>query len=530
MAGTVRRGGQIAWAGLKLGVAVLRLRRRAPDRLPAYVSATLVGLGTTFVKLGQGLSLRWDLLPAPYREALSRLHSDVPPFPAEEAMRIVEQAFGAPVGELFASFDDKPLAAASVAQIHPARMHDGRDVVVKITRPGIHAQVQADLLLLRRTMRVAQWIWPPLKRHRPLELVDELGAFLRDEIDMRHEAQNMRRMAKVLDALPGITQPHVVEPYATRNVLVQDRSHGTRLEAAYGTAAAPALARALLGAYVHQLFGAGVFHADPHPGNLFFFDDGRLCLHDFGSIGVLDPASRLALGGMVEAIAADDAEGVLDAAIAMGFFPPQVDRRSHVREIHLILAEMASRPLAQWSIAEAIWRVARIGQGAGFRLPAHLLSLIRTLFLVENTLRALDPDLDLLGTLSAQAAAIADIAEASRPSGNRPLAMRLARTARQLPQIATDLLRQAQLSDGRPAFSVHHHGLSSTQEAIARTGNRLALALVTLGLYVSGALLSLHSDGPQVFGHMPFLAMVAFAAAGLLSLRLVMAIARSGHL
>src|SRR3546814_8179612 len=107
----------------------------------------------------------------------------------------------------------------------------------------MHAQVQADLRLLRHTMRVAQWVWPPLKRHRPLDLVDELGAFLRDEIDMRHEAQNMRRMARVLDALPGITQPHVVEPYATRDVLVQDRSHGTRLETAYGTAAAPPLAR-----------------------------------------------------------------------------------------------------------------------------------------------------------------------------------------------------------------------------------------------------------------------------------------------
>lgn len=214
MAGTVRRGGQIAWAGLKLGVAVLRLRRRAPDRLPAYISTTLVGLGTTFVKLGQGLSLRWDLLPAPYREALSRLHSDVPAFPAEQARRSVEQAFGAPVDALFASFDDRPLAAASVAQIHPARMHDGRDVVVKITRPGIHAQVQADLRLLRRTVRVAQWLWPPLTRHRPLELVDELGAFLRDEIDMRHEAQNMRRMARVLDALPGITQPHVAQSIA----------------------------------------------------------------------------------------------------------------------------------------------------------------------------------------------------------------------------------------------------------------------------------------------------------------------------
>ena len=530
MAGTVRRGLQIAWAGLRMGVDFLRLRRRAPEQLPARVSATLVGLGTTFVKLGQGLSLRWDLLPAPYREALSRLHSDVPAFPADQARRMVEQAFGAPVSELFASFDDRPLAAASVAQIHPARMHDGRDVVVKITRPGIHAQVQADLRLLRRTMRVAKWLWPPLKRHSPLELVDELGAFLRDEIDMRHEAQNMRRMAKVLDSLSGMTQPHVVEPYASRDVMVQDRSHGTRLETAYGTAAAPALASALLDAYVHQLFGAGVFHADPHPGNLFFFSDGRLCLHDFGSIGVLDPTSRLALGGMVEAIAVDDAEGVLDAAIALGFFPSQVERRSHVREIHLILAEMAARPLAEWSIAEAIWRVARIGQGAGFRLPSHLLALIRTLFLVENTLRALDPDLDLMGSLSAQASDIADIADASRPGGNRPLAMRLARTARQLPQIATDLLRQAQLSDGRPALSVHHHGLAPTHEALARTGNRLALALVTLGLYVSGALLSLHSDGPQVFGHLPVMAVLAFTAAGLLSLRLVMAIARSGHL
>lgn len=531
MAGTVRRGGQIAWAGLKLGVAMLRLRRRAPDLLSAYISTTLVGLGTTFVKLGQGLSLRWDLLPATYREALSQLHSDVPPFSADQARRIVEQAFGAPVDELFARFDETPLAAASVAQIHPARMHDGRDVVVKITRPGIHAQVQADLRLLRRTVRVAQGLWPPLKRHRPLELVDELGTYLLDEIDMRHEAQNMRRMARVLDSLPSITQPHVVEPYVSRDVLVQDRSYGRRLDSAYGTSAAPALAQALLEAYVHQLFGAGVFHADPHPGNLFFFSDGRLCLHDFGSIGVLDPASRLALGGMVQAIAADDAEGVLDAAVALGFFPPQVERRSHVREIHLILAEMASRPLAEWSIAEAVWRVARIGQGADFRLPAHLLALIRTLFLVENTLRALDPNLDLLGTLSARAAEVAGLVDASRPGGGRPFALRqLARAAHQLPQIAADLLRQAQLNHGRPAISVHHHGLSSSQEALARTGNRLALALVTLGLYVSGALLSLHSDGPQVFGHLPFLAVLAFAAAGLLSLRLVAAIARSGHL
>lgn len=529
MAGTVGRGLQIAGAALRLGFDVLRLRRRSPERLSQRVSATLLALGTTFIKLGQGLSLRWDLLPAPYREALSRLHGDVPPFPASEAIATIERAFDAPLGQLFASFDETPLAAASVAQIHAARLHDGRDVVVKIARPGIHAQVQADLRLLRRTVRVAQWLWPPLQRQRPLQLVDELAGFLRDEIDMRHEAQNMRRMAGAIDSLPGVTLPHVIDPFASREVLVQERSLGKRLESAYGTPAAPALANALLDAYVYQLFGAGVFHADPHPGNLFLLDDGRLCLHDFGSIGVLDPVSRLALGGMVEAIAANDAEGVLDTATALGFFQPHVDRRMHAREIHLILAEMASRPLAQWSIAEAIWRLARIGRGEGFRLPPHLLVLMRTLFLVENTLRALDPDLDLLGTLTSRAAEITRVIDATRPNG-RPLAHRLARTARQLPQLVADLLRQAQLSNGRPAFSVHHHGLHSTQEAFARTGNRLALALVTLGLYVSGALLALHAEGPRVLGHLPFLAVVAFAAASLLSLRLVIAISRSGHL
>jgi len=121
------------------------------------------------------------------------------------------------------------------------------------------------------------------------------------------------------------------------------------------------------------------------------------------------------------------------------------------------------------------------------------------------------------------------VVDASRPAG-RPLTLRLARTARQLPQLVADLLRQAQLSDGRPAFSVHHHGLHSTQEALARTGNRLALALVTLGLYVSGALLTLHAQGPTLLGHLPWLAVIAFVAAGVLSLRLVIAISRSGHL
>ena len=520
---------EIFCAALWLALDVLRWRHRAPDRLPVRISQTLVSLGTTFVKLGQGLSLRWDLLSPAYRDAFSRLHSDVPPFDSTSAVASVELSFGAPIHELFASFDAAPIAAASVAQIHGARLRDGRDVVVKVTRPGVHEQVHADLALLRRTVRICQWLWPPLKRHQPIRLVDELAAFMRDEIDMRHEAQNMRRMAPVLARCEGLTMPHLIEPWVSRNVIVQERSRGQRLDAAFGTPEAPKLARTLLDGYLLQLFGAGVFHADPHPGNLHVLDDGHLCLHDFGSVGVLDPASRVALGSMIEAIVANDASAALDAAIELGFFDSKVDRRSHEREIHLILAELASRPLSQWSIAEAIWRVARIGSGEEFRLPADLLALMRTLFLLENTLRALDPELDLLATLDGRAADVARAIEASMPS-RRPLAVRVARAARKLPDLVADLLRQAELNGGQPAISVHHHGLHTTREAIARTGNRLALALITLGLYVSGALLTLHDSEPQLFGHLPVLAAVAFLAAGALSLRLVVAISRSGHL
>lgn len=529
MAATMTRGLEIAWAAIRLGFAAWRLRRRSSEELALRIRDTLIDLGTTFVKLGQGLSLRWDLLPAPYRDALSTLQSDVPPFAASEAMRIVEDELGQPLGKLFATFDEAPLAAASVAQIHGALLHDGREVVVKVTRPGIRIQVEADLRLLRRVVRIAQSLWPPLRRVRPLALVDELTSFLRDEIHMLHEAQNMRRMAAVLDPLSDVTLPHVIDDLASRNVVVQERSRGARLESVYGTPAARPLAGVLLDCYVHQLFGVGVFHADPHPGNLFLLEDGRLCLHDFGSIGVLDPPSRVALGGMVEAIAANDAEAVLETAIELGFFEPLVEGRTHVREIHQILAEMSGLPLVQWSIADAIWRVARIGRGESFTLPAHLLVLMRTLFLVENTLRALDPKLDLLGELARRATDVARVVDADR-SGQRPMRLRLARAARRLPELVEGLLRQAQLSDGRPAFSVHHHGLSSTESALSRTGNRLALALVTLGLYVAGAVLALHGEGPQVFGHLPVLAIVAFTAAALLSLRLVFAINRSGHL
>lgn len=519
---------QIAAALGGFGWAWWRERRRAPDTLPDRLRHTLEGLGTTFVKLGQGLSLRRDLLPAPYLVALESLHNHVPPFDAAQAVASIEAAFGQPVNQLFAEFEREPFAAASVAQVHRARLADGRVVAVKVRRPGIEAQVAADLRLLRRFARIVQWLLPGLRRHRLLELIDELAQFLRQEIDMVQEARNMRRLASSLDPLPYLTLPHVIEPMASAAVIVQEFSHGTPLASRYKTPRGRELAGLVLDAYVHQLMGAGVFHADPHPGNLFELPDGRLCLHDFGSIGFLDPASRSALAQLIEGLVVNDAATVLDAVVAMGFIEGPIDRRAYLRAISEILSSLATLPLNEWSMADAIWRVARIGAGENFRLPRHLLVLMRTLFLAENTLRALDPDLDLVQALSARAEQMAQTLKQQSPG--RPVHAQLLHSAEQLPALAIQVLRQLRLEDGRPSLSLHHAGVQSLETTLARTGNRLALALITLGLYVAGAVMMLHGAGPQLWGHLPALSVLAFAAAFVLSWRLVRAISRSGRL
>ena len=313
-------------------------------------------------------------------------------------------------------------------------------------------------------------------------------------------------------------------------MLVQELSLGAPIASTFGTERGRIAARQLLDAYLHQLFIDGVFHGDPHPGNLFTMADGRLCFHDFGTVGYLDPTARLAFARMLDAISYGDAEDALDAALALGFLGPPIDRREYTRNISEILDELTTLPLSQWSLAETVWRIARLGHGERFRLPRHLLVLMRTLFLAENTIRAMDPGFDLLGELGQRRESLATAIAQSTQAGKRPLAQRIARTARSLPAVAADLLRQAQSEEGRPSLSMHHRGLEELELHIGRTGNRLSLALVTLGLYIAGSILMLHSAGPRVWGDVPILALVAYAMALLLSLRLVLAIARSGHL
>lgn len=480
-------------------------------------AALLQGLGTTFVKLGQHLSLRADLLPEAAQQTLARLQDHVGPFPSEQARQAVEAAFGQPCSQLLARFDLAPLAAASVAQIHRAALPDGTEVIVKIRRPGAVEAVESDMRILHMVATVAQVLLPPLRRWGLAAIVDEIAGNLRLEMDLAREARFVRRFADAWRGSPDVDIPDVVDGLCTTSVMVQRYSSGVRIDAV----AAPereACARRLVDSYVTQLFEHGLFHGDPHPGNLFVMPDGRICFHDFGIVGRLDRRLRRALTAFALAFVEQDADWVVDAWLAMGVVGSQVERRAFLPVVQSLLADCAERPLRDWSLPAALGRLVAAGRSQAVRLPADLLVLTRTMLLLEGTVRALAPAFSIFETLTRHAA-VGSIQLVPRQEPSKRLAFEMGGAANDLPAMLAQRLHGAVARER--LFEIAIVPDVRLQEGVDRASRRIALALVTLGLYIASSLLMQHAVGPQWSG-MPLLALAGYA----LAIRFTFSIAR----
>ncbi|MBN9138175.1 MAG: AarF/ABC1/UbiB kinase family protein [Phyllobacterium sp.] len=516
------------WDGAVGRLGLSRSVPQAPERL----RLSLERLGTTFIKLGQALSMRRDVLPDAYIEALQALQDHVAPFPAKEAIEEIERGLSRHVNELFAEFDATPLAAASIAQVHTARLHDGRDVIVKVRRAGIKQKIDRDMRALTWLTRIALMLAPRLRHYQPLRVIDEIWSNLYKEIDFRREAQNIKRFAVAFAEWPTLLVPDVVDDLVCETAIVQERSGGLRIDDPAVKSIGPRLAQNFVDAYLHQIFVLGVFHGDPHPGNLFVTQDKRICFHDFGLIGFLDRAARRKLAAFTIAFIRQDADWLLDAAIDLGVLGGEMDRGEFRRGLAEIIADYAALPLKDWSLAEAFLRVTRLGRAQNVFVPLDLLILMRAMFLAEHTVRILDPDFQLLENLQAKGPeALKGAMEQSDWTGALDrLKIDAITAAHDLPAVIRSWTRQlVQEGDGL-GLSLHVRELKGLNEHIDRGSNRLALGLVTLGLYIAGSLLMQHSIGPRIFGDMPALAAFAYILALWFTFRLVRGIARSGKL
>jgi ubiquinone biosynthesis protein len=379
-----------------IGVMVPRLPGSVPpapsrERLAQRLADVLTELGPTYIKLGQLLATRADLFPPEVTRALSSLHSSVAPIPYVEVRRTIEHELGRALSGAFAHFEERSLAAASIGQVHRARLFDGTDVVVKVQRPGLRLTVEADLAIMRRIAQLLAQHVPEVAAYDPVNLVEAFARSIRQELDFRTEAKNAEKLRSVLEGAAEAHVPRVFEEFTSERVLVMEFVAGVRLSD-IPPEARPRVRAALIRAFVRQTVEYGVFHADPHPGNLMVLDDGRVVLLDLGTIDELDDSLRSALFRLGFALSLG-LKGVLSdalVAIARTDNPGAVDKPKLQKDIDEVL-----RGASQGG-AMVLGQMFAMSRTHALRMPPALLALMRALAILDGVLRGLDPSGDLV--------------------------------------------------------------------------------------------------------------------------------------
>ena len=368
------------------------------DAPPEQLAADLEAMGPTFVKLGQVLSSRPDLLPEPYLKALARLQDKVKPFPYAEVEAIVEAELGVRISKAFSRFEAEPIAAASLGQVHAAALRDGRRVVVKVQRPNITSQIADDFEVLSQIAEYLDAHTETGRRYRFLNVLEEFRLTIQQELNYEREAQNLIAVGKNLSGLDLIEIPQPVFDYSTRRVLTMSYVGGRKITSLGPLARlelqGAALAEQLFKAYLKQVVIDGLFHADPHPGNVFLTNDGRIALLDLGMVGHTTPAMQEKLLKILIAVSEAKSEDAASVVVDISETSEDFDAAEFQRRIGQLIMLQRDQSLEQVDIGLTLLKVSRIACECGLYVPSELTLLGKTLLQLDEVGRILDPSFD----------------------------------------------------------------------------------------------------------------------------------------
>jgi predicted unusual protein kinase regulating ubiquinone biosynthesis (AarF/ABC1/UbiB family) len=521
-------------------VATLFLKHR-PDRLAAgggdalsldadarheraeaeRLANDLETLGPTFIKLGQLLSTRADLLPHVYLDALSRLQDDLAPVPVEQIQRTIEADLNVRVSKAFASFDAEPLASASLGQVHRATLRDGRPVAVKVQRPGIVERVADDLKVLDEIAAFVDAHTEVGRRYEFAPMMREFRKALSDELDYEIEASHLRVLKRNLAQFGRIVVPAPIEGYVGTRVLAMEYVTGTKVtqlnQVALIDAAPEMLATGLIEAYLHQILIDGFFHADPHPGNVLITDDNRLALIDLGMVGHLSPTLQDRLLKLVLAISEGRGEDAADAAIVLGDKREDCDEDGFRRDVVASVGHYSGASLAAFQVGKIVLDVNRSAGAHGIKSPVELTMLGKALLNLDHIARSLAPSLDVNAAIRTHASTLMQqrLLKSLSPGTVFTTVLEAKEFTEQLPRRINRVLES--LASSQLKLRVEMIDEGAVIDGLQKVANRIALGLVLAALIVGAAMMMRIESRFTLLGYpgLPTLLLLVAASLGL---------------
>jgi predicted unusual protein kinase regulating ubiquinone biosynthesis (AarF/ABC1/UbiB family) len=487
------------------------------------LAADLEKLGPTFIKLGQLLSTRADLMPATYLEALSRLQDQIEPFPFEEVDKTVSSELGVRISKAFADFDPEPLAAASLAQVHLAHMRDGRAVVVKVQRPDIREQIVADLEALGEIAHFLDSHTELGQRYDFENMLRDLRTSILRELDFKLEANNLITFSENLREFDHIIIPQPIEDFCTSRVLTMEYIPGKKI-----TELSPlrlmeidghGLAKELFRAYLKQILIDGFIHADPHPGNVFLTDDDRIALLDLGMVVRLMPGFRDNVLRLLLAIAEGRGEEAAEATIRIGEPKPSFDKAQFTKRIAELVAENADSNLTTLNSGRVVLEITRISADCWFRLPSQFTVVAKALLNLDRSVLTLDPGFEPAAIIRQRAMEILqrNLLQTLAPGNLIGGVVELKEFAEKLPGRVNKILDTI----GNNEFKVDIDAFDEkiVLEGLQKVANRISLGLILASLIVGASMLMRVETSFRILGYpgfpLIFFILAAFAGIGL---------------
>jgi len=527
----VDRTGMAARARLSARLRSRKATDVRPLNAPQRLRMALEELGPTFIKVGQLLSTRSFLLPPAFIDELSRLQDKVKPIPFDEVKIVIEKELKSSLDLLFNSFDQNPIASASVALAYRARLLTGEQVVVKVQRPKIIRLIETDMTILHDLAGMIERHLDEAQQYNPVAMVEELSRSMKREVDFMNEARSIEQFGANFEKVPTVHVPKVHWDYCTSKIVTLEYIDGIKISeiGLLRSSGADLKQVAHIGMQfiLKQIFEDGFFHADPHPGNLFYTKDGRIAPVDFGIMGRLDDWLMDEISDMLIAIWRRDVDLIIRVLVDLGAFPEEANPQPLRAELSEFLYRYYGLSLRKINMKSIVSDGLDIISRHRLRVPSNMLLLAKTIGTYEDLGRKLDPNYNLVKEVKPHLRKLI-----LRRLNPEKLAYESAKSLRDLYDLLRAMPREMELilrrmRRGRMAIEFQHRGLENLIQEMDRSSNRLSFSLIIASLIVGSSLIMFLNKGPYFLGY-PLLGIIGYVFAGILGVGLALAILRSG--